>query len=522
MIDPGTVIEGKYQVESSLGEGAMGEVYKAFDLIMERPVALKFLRADIGHDDSLRRRFESERKVLAALRSPHIAALYTSCEFRGQQGMVMEFVPGEDLERKILRQGPIPYELAIDYVRQALDGLAEAHRLGIIHRDLKPSNLMLDQKGQIKVMDFGIAKRLGGTSHTEAGGVVGTYLYMAPEQVNGKVGICSDVYGMGAVLYHLLAGRPPFLGETPYEVQTAHIYGTPADPRDFYPHIPQAVVTALMCALAKDPVYRYQDADAFSEALKAASTTIHTEDEQKDPGPAKRIDHIIRDRPTKAPDPLIENSYPSGSEHVSVSRNWLSRWSVVVATASLVVLLLLVVYLKSRADKDRRNYGQQASHVAEPSAQGPNPFSNSGGSTNIPEGGDSPASDPQPEEPEIAPAKVAHVPPPPPAQSQWKVTVTSGGSGAGTLSVPGGSKSLPAGAAAKFTMGGAACDLQVLSKGGALALVIKECKGRSYPWLGNSTEMELTSSGPGSYSFYVLKDRAFANIGGEITSVGAR
>jgi serine/threonine-protein kinase len=268
----GTVINNQYQILELIGEGGMGSVYMALDIELDRRVALKFLKADLGENNVLIQRFRDELRVLASFNHPNITTLYTSVTWQGRPVMVMELVEGETLQKMVDRRGPVPAHVCVPLIGQALAGVSYAHRKKIIHRDLKPANLMLNTDGVVKVMDFGIAKIQNAPGLTRTNTVVGTSLYMAPEQIRGIAADArSDIYAMGVSLYEMLAGRVPFLGDSQYEIEHAHIQQTPDPPTLYYPHIPGGVVEAVMRALAKDPAMRFQTAEEFAAALSGGT-----------------------------------------------------------------------------------------------------------------------------------------------------------------------------------------------------------------------------------------------------------
>ena len=269
----GAVIHEQYRILDLLGEGGMGLVYRALDTELDRQVAIKFLKAEFGQDPLLLKRFRDELRTLAGFNHPNITTLYTSFSWEGRPVMVMELVEGEALNRMIARRGPIPANVCIPLVKQALAGVGEAHRRGIIHRDLKPANLMLNRANIVKVMDFGIAKIEAAPGLTRTATTMGTPFYMAPEQVDPlrfglqRVDARADIYAMGITLYELLAGDVPFKGPTEFSILRAHLEVDPDPPTTFYPHIPASVVDAVMRAMAKDPAKRFQSAEEFSQAL---------------------------------------------------------------------------------------------------------------------------------------------------------------------------------------------------------------------------------------------------------------
>jgi hypothetical protein len=259
-----------YRVLELVGRGAMGVVYKALDLTLERPVAIKVMSAEARNDPDFVERFRQEARLQAALNHPNVALLFDYFVHDGAPVAVMEFIDGESLEQLIRRRGAIPPHESIPLFKQALRGVAAAHRAGIIHRDLKAANLMITTDGIVKVMDFGIAKRQSATGATKASTSIGSPLYMAPEQILGRAVDCrTDVYALGITLYQLLSGQPPFnpRGKTEYSVLNAHVNDLPEPPTVHCRNIPQPLVDAVMRSVAKEPDARFQSADDFMRAL---------------------------------------------------------------------------------------------------------------------------------------------------------------------------------------------------------------------------------------------------------------
>ncbi len=260
-----------YRVLELVGRGAMGVVYKALDLNLDRLVAIKVMSAEARNDPDFVERFRQEARMQGALNHPNIALLFDYFLHDGAPVAVMEFIDGESLEQLIQRRGPIRAHEAIPIFKQALRGVAAAHRAGIIHRDLKPSNLMITKDEVVKVMDFGIAKRQGVTGATKVSSTsIGSPLYMAPEQILGRAVDCrTDVYALGITLYELLSGQRPFnaFGKAEYLVLNAHVNELPEPPTVYRYGIPQPIVDAVMRSLAKEPDARFQSADDFMRAL---------------------------------------------------------------------------------------------------------------------------------------------------------------------------------------------------------------------------------------------------------------
>ncbi len=257
-----------YRILAPLGVGGMGEVWKAVDVNLERIVALKVVTVGLSTNADLIARFRLEARVQAALNHPNIATLYSFLVWEGKAVMVMEYVEGETLRDMIVSRGAIPTQSAINLCVQALLGVEAAHRQGVVHRDLKPANLMLNKSGVVKVMDFGIAKIQDGARLTRTNTAIGTFCYMAPEQIRGlAVDARSDIYSMGITLYEMLTGRVPFDFQSDFEIQSAHVHTPPTPPMVHNPNIPTAVGAAVMRALAKNPDERFASAGEFIRAL---------------------------------------------------------------------------------------------------------------------------------------------------------------------------------------------------------------------------------------------------------------
>lgn len=270
--DP-VVIGGRYQLAELLGRGGMAEVRKGTDLRLGRAVAVKRLRTDLASDATFQARFRREAQASASLNHPSIVAVYDTGEELSTDGsnvdqpyIVMEYVAGRTL-RDILREGrKILPERAMEITAEVLSALDYSHRAGIIHRDIKPGNVMLTPSGDVKVMDFGIARAVSEASQsmTQTAAVVGTAQYLSPEQARGEtVDSRSDVYSAGCLLYELLTGRPPFLGDSPVSVAYQHVREHPHPPSDHDTELPAEIDAIVMKALAKRVEDRYQSAAAM-------------------------------------------------------------------------------------------------------------------------------------------------------------------------------------------------------------------------------------------------------------------
>jgi eukaryotic-like serine/threonine-protein kinase len=249
-----SVAGGRYRLERPLGYGGMATVYLARDSELGRPVAVKLLAENAAGDDGLRERFVREARLAARLSHPNVVSVFDAGEDGGRPYIVMEHVEGETLSDLLARRGPLPAEDARTLALQAARGLAHAHAAGLVHRDVKPQNLLLREDGTLKIADFGIARAAEGTALTQAGTVLGTAAYVAPEQALGEeVTPASDVYSLGAVLYELLTGRPPLEIESLEDLAKRR---TIPPVRELAPDVPGDLEGVVMRCLARNPEYR--------------------------------------------------------------------------------------------------------------------------------------------------------------------------------------------------------------------------------------------------------------------------
>ncbi|MFF9480422.1 Stk1 family PASTA domain-containing Ser/Thr kinase [Streptomyces sp. NPDC014733] len=268
---------GRYELGSVLGRGGMAEVYLAHDSRLGRTVAVKTLRVDLARDPSFQARFRREAQSAASLNHPSIVAVYDTGEDYVDgvsiPYIVMEYVDGSTL-RELLHSGrKLLPERSLEMTIGVLQALEYSHRAGIVHRDIKPANVMLNRTGQVKVMDFGIARAMGdaGMTMTQTAAVIGTAQYLSPEQAKGEqVDARSDLYSTGCLLYELLTVRPPFIGDSPVAVAYQHVREEPQKPSNFDPEITPEMDAIVLKALTKDPDYRYQSADEMRADIEAA------------------------------------------------------------------------------------------------------------------------------------------------------------------------------------------------------------------------------------------------------------
>ncbi len=274
------LLGGRYQVGELLGYGGMAEVHRGRDLRLGRDFAIKMLRSVLARDDRFQLLVRREAQNASSLNHPAIVAVYDTGEERGSSGeslpyIVMEFVNGRTLKEVLAVEGRLAPRRALEITAEICAALEFSHRHGIIHRDIKPGNVMLTQTGQIKVMDFGIARALAnsGSTMTQTSAVIGTAQYLSPEQARGEpVDARSDVYATGCVLYELIAGQPPFVGDSPVSVAYQHVREDAKPPSLINRDVPPPVDAVVLKALAKNPLNRYQSAaEMRADMLRAAS-----------------------------------------------------------------------------------------------------------------------------------------------------------------------------------------------------------------------------------------------------------
>lgn len=259
--------EGRYSLSGPVGKGSMGEVYRAWDRVLDREVALKQLSTRLLSDPQYAERFRHEAKALAQLMHPHVVQVYDFVEEDGTAWMVLELVTGGDLESYLEEHGRLEVAEAAAFAHQTATGLAHAHAQGIVHRDLKPANILLSADRQVKISDFGIAKMLRATNLTQEGAVLGSPPYMSPEQASGApVDSRTDIYSLGITFYEMLTGKVPFDGDT-QGVLAKHIIETPKPPSEIVPGLSSEVERVVLHMLEKQPDNRPADMNAVAEML---------------------------------------------------------------------------------------------------------------------------------------------------------------------------------------------------------------------------------------------------------------
>jgi len=255
----GSTFAGRYKVIEELGKGGMGRVYKVFDEKIKDKIALKLLKPEISADEQAIERFSNELRFSRKISHRHVCRMFDLGEAEGTHYITMEYVSGEDLKSILRMMGPMSAGKVVLVARQVCEGLAEAHRLGVVHRDLKPQNIMIDREGNVRIMDFGIARSLKVKGMTGAGVVIGTPEYMSPEQIEGlDVDSRSDIYSLGIILYEMATGRVPFEGDTFLSVAVKQKTAQPRNPRELNPQIPDDLNRLVLRCLEKSKERRYQ------------------------------------------------------------------------------------------------------------------------------------------------------------------------------------------------------------------------------------------------------------------------
>ncbi len=355
------LLGGRYQVGELLGYGGMAEVHRGRDLRLGRDVAIKMLRTDLARDDTFQLRFRREAQNAASLNHPAIVAVYDTGEERGATGetlpyIVMEYVSGRTLKEVLAAEGRLMPRRALEITAEISAAIEFSHRHGIIHRDIKPGNVMLTQTGQVKVMDFGIARALasGASTMTQTSAVIGTAQYLSPEQARGEsVDARSDVYATGCVLYELLCGHPPFVGDSPVSVAYQHVREDPKPPSLANRDVSPAVDAVVLKALAKNPVNRYQSAaEMRADVLRAAAgRPVYAEPVMRESDTGGGTTQIVRPGPG-GPRPLP-------ARVGNAQRRRTSGWAIAALTAlAVLAVVALVAGLIVSQQPDKANVPQ--------------------------------------------------------------------------------------------------------------------------------------------------------------------
>jgi serine/threonine protein kinase len=277
MLEGDDLLAGRYRLIEKVGEGGAAEVFRARDVRLDRIVAIKLLRSQYTHDEASRKRFVVEAKAAAALSHPNIVDIYDFGEADdGAMFLAMQFVEGKNLKDILQKRGRLSPAEAITIAIQACHALTAAHAKGLIHRDVKPQNIMIDERGNAHLTDFGVVKALSGPSLTQSGMTFGTAAYLSPEQATGEqVGPASDIYALGCVMYECLTSRPPFTGDNPAIVAYKQVWEQPHPLHEMAPEVLPSLESVVMRCLSKDPRRRYPNTEALATELESLSVSFN-------------------------------------------------------------------------------------------------------------------------------------------------------------------------------------------------------------------------------------------------------
>ena len=264
-------IDNRYRIVELIGEGGMAQVYRGDDLRLGREVAIKILRPQYANERTFVERFVQEARAMAGFSHPNIVNVFDVGRTGASPYIVMEYVDGIDLRRKLQQEGRLSIGEALEIARQVAEGVGAAHRKGIVHRDIKPGNILIASDGRVKVADFGIARAMADAQHlTEPGVVWGTTAYLSPEQIRGGTATpASDVYAIGVLLYEMLTGQTPFQGEDRVAVALKHLNEPPPPLHELNPRVPPGLERLVLRMLSKDPAQRPADANEVARLLRA-------------------------------------------------------------------------------------------------------------------------------------------------------------------------------------------------------------------------------------------------------------
>ncbi|MGN7407584.1 Stk1 family PASTA domain-containing Ser/Thr kinase [Sporosarcina sp. SAFN-010] len=357
----GNRIGDRYDIIGTIGEGGMSKVYVAHDVILDRDVAIKVLNYDFANEEELKRRFQREALSATSLTHANIVNIFDVGEEDELHYLVMEYVKGLTLKRFILENGPLEPEKAIPIMLQLVAAISNAHHNGIIHRDVKPQNILMDEDGNVKITDFGIAMALTATSHTKTNSVLGTVHYLSPEQARGGMATKkSDLYSLGIVFYELLTGKLPFSAESAVAIALKHLQEETPSVRADFPMIPQSVENIILKATAKDARHRYVSADAMYEDLLTALnpsrsnepkfTIPFDEDETRALPVIKAAPSLLDSEQTVKMEPVRIEPEPVKPEPVPQKKKR-KKWPIFASIAILIAAAIAVLYITGVFDQ---------------------------------------------------------------------------------------------------------------------------------------------------------------------------
>lgn len=371
---------GDFRLLRRLGQGGMGQVYLAKQVSLDRKVALKLLRADLASNQTALQRFQQEAKAVAKATHPNIVQVYHVGEENGIHYMALEYVEGKNLREYLEKKGPPETLISLSILKQAASALHRASELGVIHRDIKPENILLTKKGEVKVADFGLARIFDDSQQTlnltKSNVSMGTPLYMSPEQVENKpVDPRTDIYSLGVTAYHMLAGHPPYRGQTPFEVAVQHVQGTAEYLADIRPDLPAELCRIVHKMMEKNPENRYQTArDVVRDLQRLRDSLIGTTGTQ--PVLAWTSHDSSIPEFAQSPHPALQSTTPY-QEPPTPAKPPRRTWRIVGTLGLLLLLGLgLGLWAKNRnaQPQEAKNEGKtNTEQVPQPKTEKPNP-----------------------------------------------------------------------------------------------------------------------------------------------------
>ena len=342
MINRGQLINERYEIIRSIGEGGMANVYLAQDTILDRKVAVKVLRGDLAEDEKFVRRFQREAIAASSLNDPNIVEVYDVGEDNGKYFIVMEYVEGKTLKQLIKKRGSLTLTEVVDIMLQLTSAISHAHKSYIIHRDIKPQNVIILEDGRVKIMDFGIAVALNSGEITQTNSVMGTVYYIPPEQANGNAATTkSDIYSLGILMFELLTGHVPFKGDNPVEVAIKHMKEKIPSICEYDPDMPQSLENIILKACAKNPQNRYASAEEMHEDLETALD----EERFNEPKviyeyPEHDFDKTLEVKPKRA-----ERNLEKDLEDNSTKKEKKVNKALIIVASIITILILALVFI---------------------------------------------------------------------------------------------------------------------------------------------------------------------------------
>lgn len=359
----GKHISGRYKILQLIGGGGMSNVYLAHDIILNRDVAIKILRYDLSNEEELHRRFQREALSATSLTNPNIVSIYDVGEDEEMHYIVMEYIKGKTLKQYIQEFSPLSAARSIHIMKQLTSAIAHAHENGIIHRDIKPQNILMDEEGNVKITDFGIATSLGATSFTQTNSVIGTVHYLSPEQARGGLATMkSDIYALGIVLYELLTGELPFSGESAVSIALKHLQAETPSVREFDASIPQSVENIVLKATAKDANHRYNSAEEMEADLDSCLSVQRINEPKFIPpvdDDATKLIPIIKD-PKAAPEQIQQTSIGVTEQTVRMEtkptikqepKKQKKKWPIIVGIIAALAIVGIVIAMVMTPNK---------------------------------------------------------------------------------------------------------------------------------------------------------------------------